>query len=153
MSNLVLLLGKELELLDEFILLLAEEQNALKCGQTESLPELAEKKNQRIQVLNDLDNELRQTVGNISRSSESAPIDWPIPQEERDTVAPLWRALLEKARHAKQLNALNTQLVDMHLRNAKELLASLIPAADAGPLYGSNGQANGNTGSRIIDLA
>ncbi len=153
MSNLVALLIKELELLDEFIQCLEEEQNALKLGLIQTLPELAEKKDLRIQALNNLDFELRQVVGDISGNNKFAVSEWPIPQDERDVVTPHWHLLLEKARHAKQLNTVNAQLVDMHLRNTKELLSSLIPTDDAAPLYGSNGQANGNTGSRIIDSA
>jgi len=153
MSNVVALLNRESELLGEFILLLENEQDALKQGLTGSLPALAEQKKQTIDALNSLDTELRQNVWNIATDAKTAVSDWAISQDERNQASPLWHSLLEKARRAKQLNALNAQLVDMHLRNTRELLSSLIPAADAGPLYGSNGQANGNTGSRIIDSA
>ena len=153
MSNVVALLNRELELLSGFILLLEEEQDALKLGITESLPTLAEHKKQAIDALNILDAELRQTVGNIPTDGKMPVCDWAISQDQRNEATPLWHSLLEKARRAKQLNTLNTQLVDMHLRNTRELLSSLIPTVDSGPLYGSNGQANGNTGSRIIDSA
>lgn len=153
MSRVVALLSKEHQLLDGFILLLEEEQNHLKLGLSESLPVLAAQKSQCIQALNNLDNELRQIVGDFSNNIKASVSDWPISDEERNAVAPHWLLLLEKASRAKKLNALNAQLVDMHLRNTKELLSSLIPTADAGPLYGSDGQANGSTGSRIIDAA
>lgn len=153
MSQVVALLSKELELLDGFVALLEKEQDALKQGVTDSLQTLALQKNQLILAINNLDDELRQIVGDISTGTKPGVSDWPIPHEERTAASPIWQLLLEKAKRAKQLNALNAQLVDMHLRSTKELLSSLIPRADAGPLYGSNGQANGNTGSRIIDSA
>lgn len=154
MSGVVNLLIRELTLLDELISLLEEEQAALKQGLLDPLTGFSEQKSQRIHDLNNLDTELRHFLGDMPIDPKVGLHNWPITLAERNVAEPIWKSLLEKGRRAKQLNTLNAQLVDLHLQNTRELLTCLVPPpTDSGPLYGCNGQADGRSGSRIIDQA
>lgn len=152
MSSIIAILTEEISLLDRYVILLEEEQKVLKEGDTKPLLELAQKKGECIALLNALDEQRRLVVDEAD--ADSAFNSWNISTEERVSAEKCWNEVLQKARHAKQLNTLNGQLIAMHLSSAKELLAALVPSEDTGFLYRSNGdQATGNTGSRIIDSA
>ncbi|MEY2632532.1 MAG: hypothetical protein RIR00_1186 [Pseudomonadota bacterium] len=154
MSDLLLLLRRELELVDGFVSLLREEQDALTAGDGDVLAEVVARKGKAAEQLALAD---RQRAGWSQR--HGLPPELPALAQwlERQGPSPLldaWRALMQSARAAKTLNASNGLLITQRLNNTQESLNSLLgQQRQATSLYGRNGQTSTLTGSRLIDSA
>jgi flagella synthesis protein FlgN len=148
------LIKQESALLGDFIVLLGKEQEALKRADAAALPELGEAKSQLVDQLNALEISRAKALGQTEATlAPEAVLGRLTALPGGQALVERWKDLLELARQAKQLHEQNRQLLQMHLQQTSELLAALTRKAERQTLYGSNGQAQLNTGSRIVDSA
>ena len=154
MSDVAAITEREIALISSFIACLNEEQECLKRADASSLPEISAAKIELVDQLNALEIERRSALGIASdTNTREAMAQWLKTHIEAQTAAVNWENLLNLAREAKQLHELNARLVDIHLQQTSEALTILTRQADQHTLYGSNGQAAQNSGSRIVDSA
>jgi len=154
MSNFAAITEQEIALISHFVVLLKEEQEALKQADAAVLPEISAAKIDLVKQLNSLEAERRLAL-NIAddEKTRAAMTEWLVKHPKEKNAAVNWENLLNLAREAKQLQGLNARLVDMHLQQTSEALVVLTRQSEKHPLYGSNGQAAQITGSRIVDSA
>jgi len=153
-SAVAAIIEREIELVSRFVAVLNEEQDALKRGDVAALPELISRKTPLVEQLNAIEGERLGALNLPAVTTERGVMeDW-LARNSSDTVAASnWIKLLNFAREAKALHELNSQLVDMHLRQTSEVLSILTFQPDKSVLYGSSGQTMSTTGSRIVDSA
>lgn len=144
----------EISLVSSFVTLLNEEQEALKNGDTSGLADIGAAKTVLVEKLNELESERRSALGIVDEhNTREAMSQWLAKHPEQQIAAVNWQKLLKLAGEAKQLHELNAGLVTMHLQQTSEALAILTRRAEHDSLYGKNGQAAQNSGSRIVDSA
>lgn len=148
------IIGREIELISQFITVLSEEQEYLKQGNAAALPAISGTKSTLVAQLNALEGERMAAIGLPGKpSTRSAMEDW-LAQRTSDTkISVDWQKLLVLAGEAKTLHELNGRLIAMHLKNTNELLGILTQPTDKPALYGASGQSLPATGSRIVDSA
>lgn len=148
------LLSAEIEALKRLVALMSEEQDALKAAQAESLPALSQTKIELIGELNALELQRNAGIGApLGVDPKKAMQDW-LAQHAADSGLKIrWDEVLNLAQEAKNLNQINGKLLALHLTRTSEALDVLTIRQAGSSLYGSNGQTNPLTGSRIIDSA
>lgn len=154
MSALGELIEREISLISRFIASLEREQQALKAAQPESLPAIHEEKSTLVDQLNDLESQRIKLVGGPSAVPDRERMNlWLAAHPKETRIAESWQKLVQIAHVAKRQNELNAALVKLHLEKTTQALAILTRHSQDNLLYGSNGQAAGYTGSRIVDSA
>ena len=154
MSAVAAILEQEIELISRFVATLNSEQEILKQGQAEGLPEFAQQKTALAEQLNALEQKRLAALGLVNHPNSKGQMERWLTEHTTETVAAVnWQNLLNLAREAKVLNEINSQLIEMHLRRAIESLAVLMHQGEKQPLYGASGQSMATTGSRIVDSA
>ena len=138
-------LKRELEAFREFHQILATEQAALVNADAESLMVLAQRKNEQVLGLTQLadtrNRYLSAMVGSTNQMGMEAWLDIYDPVDKHGT-SKLWRALIDLARTARELNQLNGQLIHTRLAHNQQALAVLLGAnATTSNLYGADGQS------------
>ena len=154
MTPLSNLLKRETESVSRFILVLGQEQEALKAGRPELLAAINSEKILLVDQLNQLGTErsqLADLTGTATDRTKMAAWLQKNPQEKQS--ATLWVKLLKLAQEAKELHELNGQLIGLHLQRTTEAISVLTQQHKEHSLYGSNGQSSALTGSRIVDSA
>lgn len=154
MSSVAEVIARETELVRGFIDLLDKEQAVLKEGRVADLPALTAAKIPLIEQLNRVESERLQVLNLRSSGGPATMTTW-IAQHPNDVdAATHWDCLLQLARQAKHLHAMNAQLLSMHLAYTNELVSTLTDASERPmALYGASGQSVAGSGSRIIDSA
>lgn len=154
MTPLAGILMRETELVSRFILILKQEQEALKSGKSDPLAEINGKKINLVDQLNQLGANRSQLTGLPGLTSDQASMTtWLAQHPQEKKSATLWQVLIDLAREAKELHELNGQLISIHLKQTSDALAVLTQHQQEHTLYGSNGQSSLFTGSRIVDSA
>ena len=154
MPDLSSIIEREVELTSRFVRLLTEEQDILKAGDIDALPELSGRKTPLLEQLNALEAKRMEILGTSPDSSAREAMErWLANNNEDRATGTHWKNLLAIAREAKTLHELNAQLVGMHLRRTSEILAILRQPSEDSSLYGATGQAVASTGSRLVDSA
>ena len=152
MSLAAKLLKREAELVVRFRDTLLREQQILRNGTTEGLAEISAEKLSLVDSLNIAGAERARTLS----SSDNDLIDmqsWFAARPAEREAAELWKILLGTAREARDLNALNGNLIQVLHQKTSDALSILTQGKVDQSLYSSNGQTSQSTGSRIIDSA
>lgn len=154
MSELEKLLGEEKGLVVRFLDTLRKEQAALIEGDAAALKPLSDSKLALVEQLNRVE---------LSRSSLTAipsggtgmhgMLQWLDRHPEESASRALWLKIISLARVARQMHAMNGELIAMHLAKTNEALAILVQKQKDVSLYSSDGQSASGTGSRIVDSA
>jgi flagella synthesis protein FlgN len=154
MSPLAEVLSRETDLVSRFILLLKNEQNALKLAQAAALSEINRDKQALIEQLNAVGTERsRLTDLNTATANLGDMSTWLTQHPDEKQSAALWVVLIDLAKEAKTLHELNGTLINLHLKQTADAIAVLTRQHQEHSLYGSNGQAAAASGSRIVDSA
>jgi flagella synthesis protein FlgN len=154
MSSLGNILEREIQLISRFLVLLEDEQIALKTANPETLPEIHSDKAALVDELNALEAGRNQLVGGGSPLSDRERMHaWLKSHPGEKKIATQWQALIDLAHQAKLASELNASLVKLHLERTTQALVILTRHSQGNQLYGSNGQAMSFTGSRIVDSA
>src|SRR5574343_532103 len=155
MSHVAALIQREIDLISRFLVVLQNEQDALKHARIAELPAITTEKAQSVEQLNNHELQRLEAMGlHPTKPRPGVMEDW-LRQNPKDSkAAQSWHQLLELARKAKTEQQLNGRLLDMHARQTTELLAALTGQQGGEPsLYGASGQTTQTSGSRIIDSA
>lgn len=151
MSDLPLLIADETQLLDTFVALLKIEQDALKLGQTDPLPEISARKTPLIEQLRRLGDARNRRLAQLQLPSDRPGLEqWARtrPTELKQAV----QKLLELASEAQRLNDLNGKLIQMRLQHTQAVLDTLAPPQAGAGLYGPRGHTFYKpSGYRLID--
>lgn len=150
MTPLARLLNEEKGLIERFIEVLLQEQAALRSGKAEDLGPISEEKIALVGALNETESRRGQLIEKADRAGMTR---WLAAHPEERVAAGVWAQVLKLAGEAKQHHELNGQLITLHLKRTNEALAVLTHRSDNAKLYGSDGQATGGSGSRIVDSA
>lgn len=149
------ILEREHDAISLFVELLRQEQSDLAKGHTDGLAVLAEKKNHLADQLKTLSGER-----NAVLSEEGFPADRPgveawCASHPQDTgVGEAWASVLERAMQAKEINAVNGELIALRMRHNAQALEALRSSKQPFSLYGPNGQhATAPNTRRINDKA
>lgn len=157
---LVAVLERELEGFRQFRSILESEQAALLANRVDDLLPLAQRKNIEVATLANLAEErnvwLKQTVGATNQVGIESWLERFDPADHHG-VGKRWRALIDGARAARDLNQLNGQLINTQLASNQQALQVLMGAnASTANLYGRDGQAytgTPGTGGRSLGKA
>lgn len=154
MSDLLATITSEAELLAGFVLLLNEEQDALKRGDAAALPALTQRKSELMDAMNSLAQLRNELLARSACGKDKEGMSAWLAQHPSDKSAQQsWAKLLQLAQQGRELNRLNGQLIQLRLQATQEALTSLNQQARQTALYGPDGQASPLTGYRIIDSA
>lgn len=152
------LFQQEIPLVQDFLNLLEQENNLLQNFRSEGLDDLVAQKNKLLPQIQDLENQ-RINLLNLPEKSEStsnsitAATDNLIAQIDDPKISILWEILRELAKNVQELNSQNGNLLGLHLNKTNEILKILQQQTDKPTLYGKQGRAYEESGSRISDKA
>ena len=147
-------LGEEIARLQEFIGLLQREQQLLGGRDTEALLALSENKNALANSLAELSRARDQRLKALGLAAGREGMQvWLSRRNAKDGERQAWARLLELATTARDLNALNGNLIGMHMQHNQQVLAALLSAADNAATYGPDGQQQAGLGGRILGKA
>lgn len=153
-AKLLNVVERELEQIEQFLAVLKQEQEALRVGEIAPMPEINQQKTALAESLAQLGEERRALLSEAGcegdRKGTSRWIDEFAPATP---LAYTWSKLLAVANDARQVNALNGQLIAMRLAHANQALEVLTHSAHRPTLYGPDGQTASQSGRRIIDAA
>lgn len=154
MPSLRELLLQEKELLDRFIACLHEEAAALKEIRPEALDGIGQTKLALTSQLDAIESRRSATTAVPGGAGGRAAMQqWLARHPQESANAALWNEILAQATEAKRLHNLNGELIAMHLSKTSEAIEILSQRLRDKPLYGSDGQSTGSSGSRIVDSA
>ena len=145
-DRLLAALSEERVAVQEFIVLLQEEQRLLTENDIEPLSPLAEKKSAHAVRLNQLSEACRRLLEKISATLEHRQIEAWLDANCKPGL-PIWHEVRVLAGQAKQLNNVNGELIQMKSRYNQQTFAALCGAVNQANLYGANGQASFTPGS------
>lgn len=157
MSNetglLLKILAEEAINIQLFVDLLNREQLALKSGETDSLPDFADQKNQLAGTLNNLAEQRNVLLSARGFSADREGFEaWRAKHSDEQTIADTWSSILELAMEARELNRLNGELIQLRLSATSKALQALQAGTNSLDLYGPDGQST-SSGQRRIDHA
>jgi len=154
MSQLHRALLDEAALLRRFIEVLREEQSLLTSGQADALAEVGATKLGLVEKLNAAEQARLRLLGlTPAQSSRQDMAEWLRQHPAESAARQSWEQLIALAREAREIHAMNGELIAMHLARTSEALDILTQRQSEASLYGSNGQAATGSGSRIVDSA
>lgn len=154
MPTLADLIAAEAGVVAAFVVLLKEEQEILKAGNPEALPDLIERKTDTAQKLAPLAAARNSELARAGFATDRAGIDaWLAKHPGNQGVRQQWQQLQTLAAEAKELNRVNGELIRLRMQNNAQALEALLAAAHRQDLYGADGQATQAATRRIIDSA
>ncbi|MBS4096996.1 MAG: flagellar protein FlgN [Sulfuricella sp.] len=143
-SDFASLVAAEFDEIEKFSQILESEQQALKQGEIDKLPEIARSKSEYLVKLSQLgsarDNHLKLNgIGTDATSLKQF-----IQREDPGSHLSLqesWDKLLASAKRAQELNQLNGAMIETLLKHNQQALAILQDAAQQNGLYGPDGHS------------
>jgi len=151
-SPLLQVLSAEAGCIEHFIALLETEQAALKTGEVDQLPGLADAKSALATKLAKLAAERGQALSNEGCSSDRAGIAaWSARHPQEKDAPRLWTEIAALAAKARELNRVNGELIALRMQYNAKALEALRGGDKALDLYGPDGQATGAVSRRIND--
>ena len=154
MPTLAEIIAAEADVVSAFVLLLLEEQEALKEGNADALPGIIDRKMAVTQNLPPLSIARNTQLLGAGLAADRAGIDAWLQKHPGDkAVRQHWDKLQGLAAEAKELNRLNGELIRLRMQNNAQALEALLSAAHRQDLYSADGQAASAAPRRIIDSA
>ena len=131
---------QELAALERFTEVLHHEQSALVNTDVEALTALSREKLKLADELNALASHRLAYLKASGLSADAAGMEAWL-SDKPAASRQHWRALIEKARAAKNLNQTNGKLLQTRLKHNQQALNALMNAADQAGTYGPDGQS------------
>jgi flagella synthesis protein FlgN len=154
MPTLAGIIAAEADVVSAFVLLLEEEQEALKLGNAELLPEIVERKAATVGKLAPISAARNAALAHAGFAADRAGIEAWLKKNPADkAVQQHWEKLQALAAEAKELNRVNGELIRLRMHNNAEILESLLAKANRQDLYSADGQTASAAPRRIIDSA
>jgi len=136
-------LRQELALITALLDLMKQEQQMLVSADTDGLAALTPQKSQLISQMAMLAKQRHQSLGAAGFAAKEAGMEAWLDGCKDSTASPLWQALLERTREAKEQNRINGMLINKQLAHNQNMINAMrqpASAADTG-FYGPTGQA------------
>lgn len=146
-------LDEEVARLREFIALLQREQELLKAADTETLLPLIETKTNLANRLGALAQGREAFLSRQGLPAGRVGMETWLARHGNEAQRASWQTLLALAAEARDLNALNGQLIGLHMRHNQQAFAALMSATDRAMTYGPDGQQSAGLGGRILGSA
>ncbi|MDR1163327.1 MAG: flagellar protein FlgN [Candidatus Accumulibacter sp.] len=144
----------EAEAVRRFVGLLRAENQALSDDDTDRLPTLAAEKEELAVHLKQLTEQRDAELRLLGHTADSkGVIKWCAEHPAEVGVGDAWAAILADAREAKELNALNGELIKARIDHSAKALEILRHGDDPLELYGPDGQSKKHGLKRINDAA
>lgn len=154
MSSLAEIILAEADVVSAFVLLLQEEQEALKSGNADALPALIERKTVVTGKLAPFSNGRNDILTRAGFNTDRPGIEaWLTKYPNDNAVRHSWEKLQSLAAEARELNRLNGELIRLHMQSNAHALEALLSSANRQDLYSADGQSSTGTTRRIIDSA
>lgn len=151
-TGLAAAIDAEVAAVRSFIGLLQLEQQALRDGETDVLPEIVERKTSAAATLTDCAARRNVLLSGAGFASDRPGIDaWLRAHAEDSAVRTNWSLLLELASEARELNRLNGDLIRLRVQHNAQALEALLGASRPLQLYGPDGQTSTLGGGRLRD--
>lgn len=152
MAELLEIVRRECALLNEFVAILGEEEQALVSGDTETLGSVTPRKTALVARLNQIADWRNQAMRGLGLATDTAGLDaWRRQGGESERAA---SELIGLASSARERNRINGQLIALHLQKTQDALQVLTGGDPGRQTYGRNGQSEPTrTGYRLIDSA
>lgn len=133
-------LREEQRVITALLALLKQEQQQLVAADIDGLTELTPRKAVLVNDMAVLASQRHSALGAAGYKAEEAGMDaWLAASGDAD-AAPLWKAVLELTRSAKEVNRVNGTLITKHLSHTQGALQALRPQTQ-GNFYGPSGHA------------
>lgn len=153
MASLADLITAEANAVSAFVLLLQQEQEALKKGNADALPAIIEQKNLAVANLAPISSARNACLAQAGLAADRFGVEKWLEMNPKDTrTQTSWLKLQTLATEARELNRLNGELIRLRMSHNSRMLESLL-ASNRQDLYGANGQTSSAPTSRIIDSA
>lgn len=131
--------------------LLRQEQAHLVDANIDELIKVTEEKTKIVARMGELSLGRHRSLASAGlEASDEGMQKWAGSPAADPTAAQSWKALLELAREAKELNRTNGLLIGRHLARNQSALNILQGSGQGGNMYGPNGQAASHSGSRRL---
>lgn len=154
MPSLADIIAAEADVVSAFVLLLQEEQGALKEGHADELAGIIERKSATAQKLAPLSIARNATLAHAGLAPDRDGIEaWLNRQPADKAVRQNWEKLQALAAEARELNRLNGELIRLRMQHNAQALEALLSHASRQDLYSADGQAAAAAPRRIIDSA
>lgn len=150
-QRIALLIEAESLQLGEFLALLDREEETLVKGETDALLGIANEKNERYRQLQRLSDERVRLLGRFGPGTPDAAVRRLCAGLPR--VLARWDELLDRARQARDRNALNGKLILERMAGNQAALSILLAAADHPQLYDADGLSRPTGGGRMLGSA
>jgi flagella synthesis protein FlgN len=143
-------LRDEQQLMTTLLALMKEEQLHLVAADIDAITELTARKTALVGQLSQLAAQRHQALAAAGfTAAEAGMEDW-LAAAHEPQAAPLWKALLDATRQAKEQNRLNSLLVNKHMLHTQGALNAMRPTAQSGNFYGPSGQPTSNAVNRRV---
>lgn len=154
MPTLAGIIAAEAEVVSAFVLLLREEQAALKAGKADALEDIVARKMAATQKLTPLSAARNRELAGTGLAADRPGVEAWLQQHPGDReVGPQWARLQALAGEAGELNRSNGELIRLLMQNNAQALETLLAAASRQDLYSADGQTTPAAIRRIIDSA
>lgn len=132
--------------------LLQLEQQALRDGETDALPEIVERKSSAAAALTACAAARNALLASRGFPGDRPGIDaWLRAHADDGAVRSSWATLLALAAEARELNRLNGELIRLRVQHNAQALEALLGASRPLQLYGPDGQTATLGGGRLRD--
>ena len=143
-------LRNEQEMMISLLALMKQEQLHLVAADIEAITDMTTRKTALVGQLSQLASQRHQALAACGFAPAESGMDAWLATTDQAEAAPLWASLLETTREAKELNRLNSLLVNKHMLHTQSALAAMRPPAQSGNFYGPSGQTTSNTANRRV---
>ncbi len=148
-ANFQALVLEETAVVDQFIVVLTREEQALTGSHADQLSSLAAEKSEYCSRLEHISrNRLLMCASAGMAATPSGLASWLKAQPK--TLGDSWDTLLLKAGEARSLNRRNGEIIRIHMQHNRQALTVLLEVADRAAVYGPDGQPRPSTGGRIL---
>ncbi|MES1987542.1 MAG: flagellar protein FlgN [Pseudomonadota bacterium] len=152
-SNLMINFEQDAKLVSNLLEVLTREQSSLVLSDIDAIEAVMEEKSVLLQNISLTANTRYAALaaGGFA-PNESGMTAW-LKSQTKATLAESWERFQKSISQAKEMNRLNGILINKHFNRNQQLLNHLQGSTDNGGVYGKNGQATSQSGSRSTLIA
>ncbi|AUY23534.1 flagella synthesis protein FlgN [Mixta calida] len=145
MDTLQATLNKLQETLNELDVVLVEEVKQLSGAQINPVS---------LQRISDMKSRLLSTVAyyDEQRKQQEDSLQLFAPYPQQPTLAALWNDMVPTIKRASEMNQQTSQLLEMHMQRARNLIRAIDKTAAAPGLYTAGGQSDNNGSTRAYNI-
>jgi flagellar biosynthesis protein FlgN len=152
-SNPMITFEQDAKLVSNLLEVLTREQSSLVLSDIEAIEAAMEEKSVLLQNISLTANSRYAALAASGFApNESGMTDW-LKNQTKSTLTESWECFQKAIHQAKEMNRLNGVLINKHFNRNQQLLNHLQGSSDNSGVYGKNGQAKSQSGSRSTLIA